>query len=262
MTILQKYNTPSLPQLDGGDPIFWRNQLSLISKSINQLVAKMIPFGASGATHSSGLVPDPGGAAGTTRFLAEDATFKALSNATLAAMPANTIKGNNTGGSTTPSDLTVAQTQTLLGVGSQMPGTTTNDNASAGNVGEYIDALQSFPGPSITSNTPTSIASISLTAGDWDVNGCIIFSGNGTTTVTTTQASLSTVNNTMDGSFMRKSILPYNGETALASDVPSLFVGPSRFSLSSTTTVYIVAQIVFGVSTANACGLIRARRVR
>jgi hypothetical protein len=83
MTILQKYNTPSLPQLDGGDPIFWRNQLSLISKSINQLVARV---------------------------------SAAISNAMLAAMPANTIKGNNTGGSTTPSDLTVAQTQTLLGI--------------------------------------------------------------------------------------------------------------------------------------------------
>lgn len=32
-------------------------------------------FGASGASHSTGLVPDPGASAGTTRYLREDATF-------------------------------------------------------------------------------------------------------------------------------------------------------------------------------------------
>lgn len=32
-------------------------------------------FGASGASHSTGVVPDPGAVAGTTRFLREDATF-------------------------------------------------------------------------------------------------------------------------------------------------------------------------------------------
>lgn len=36
---LAKYNTPTLPQLDGGQPIFWRNELQKISKSINLLVA-------------------------------------------------------------------------------------------------------------------------------------------------------------------------------------------------------------------------------
>src|SRR5581483_820006 len=32
-------------------------------------------FGASGASHAAGAVPDPGASAGTTRFLREDATF-------------------------------------------------------------------------------------------------------------------------------------------------------------------------------------------
>lgn len=33
------------------------------------------PFVASGASHASGFVPDPGASAGTTKFLREDATF-------------------------------------------------------------------------------------------------------------------------------------------------------------------------------------------
>ena len=33
------------------------------------------PFGASGTEHASGLVPDPGSTAGTTRYLREDSSF-------------------------------------------------------------------------------------------------------------------------------------------------------------------------------------------
>ena len=45
-----------------------------------------------------------------------------LANTQLAQMPANTIKGNDTGSPATPSDLTVSQTKTLLGVAMIEPG--------------------------------------------------------------------------------------------------------------------------------------------
>jgi len=43
MPTLQNYQVPSLPQLPGGDPVFWRNELQKISKSINLLVAAVNP---------------------------------------------------------------------------------------------------------------------------------------------------------------------------------------------------------------------------
>lgn len=44
-------------------------------------VARLPVMGASGAGHAAGAVPDPGSSAGTTRFLCEDATFKAVAGA-------------------------------------------------------------------------------------------------------------------------------------------------------------------------------------
>lgn len=46
-------------------------------------------FVASGASHARGAVPDPGGSAGTTRFLREDATW-AVPAAAAAEAAANT----------------------------------------------------------------------------------------------------------------------------------------------------------------------------
>jgi len=64
----------------------------------------------------------------------------------------------------------------------QLPGTTTNDNASAGNVGQYITSSVASPGTSVgTTGSTVNITSILLTAGDWDVHGNVCFNLSGTT---------------------------------------------------------------------------------
>lgn len=74
-------------------------------------------FGAKGASHSVGLVPDPGiGSPPYVRYLRDDSTWTVfvpdthtLTNSMMATMPAQTIKGNPTGGVSDVVDITVKQ---------------------------------------------------------------------------------------------------------------------------------------------------------
>lgn len=144
-------------------------------------------------------------------------------------------------------------------------GTGTNNNAAAGSVGEIITGAASTPGTSLTTGTAANVTSISLTAGDWDVNGIVVFTGGNTTNVTflnyainTTSATLPTSGTTMRGqdSFGSAGKVPF-----VVGDV-SYSITASRLSLNATTTVYLVASGGFTVSTMSAYGQIRARRIR
>src|SRR5260221_11377663 len=55
-------------------------------------------------------------------------------------------------------------------------GSTTNDSAVAGNIGEIVTAtLATGSAVVLTTNTTANVTSISLTAGDWDVTGTVVF---------------------------------------------------------------------------------------
>lgn len=147
----------------------------------------------------------------------------------------------------------------------QLPGTTTNDNAAAGKIGEYISSTVLVGSAvALTTNTDANVTSISLTAGDWDVTVNAYFTGTGTTTVSFLAASMSTTSAVRDTSPGRLAQLSYNTGTTTFSGgaVVSCVVGPTRFSLSGTTTVFFTGTAAFGASTCSAFGIIRARRVR
>lgn len=140
-------------------------------------------------------------------------------------------------------------------------GTTSNDSAAAGNLGEYFSASVSAPGNAATSTVAQNITSISLTAGDWDVSGTFAYNPAPTTTTTSVIAWLSSVSATQPsppngGSFLYEQ-QPLSAGIGLISPV-----GTSRFSLAATTTVYLSSQITFAVSTAQVYGMLMARRVR
>ena len=79
-------------------------------------------------------------------------------------------------------------------------GTTTNNSAQAGSVGEYIESrVVQGSAVALTTATDTNVTSISITAGDWDVGGLIAFDGNSTTLVQNALGGASTTSATLSG---------------------------------------------------------------
>lgn len=135
-------------------------------------------------------------------------------------------------------------------------GTTTNDSANAGSVGEFV--TNSATGVAMTSPTAGNITSISLTAGDWDVNGDMAFNAGAGATPTTIDSSISTTSATQGPLGSRARI-----QTTFATSGTQYLVTPVvRLSLTTTTTVFLVGASTFSGGTLTCDGLIRARRVR
>lgn len=143
--------------------------------------------------------------------------------------------------------------QSLALTAGQIVGTATNDNAAAGNVGQYLTA-QGTNTP--TSGTVADITSISLSAGDWECQGNIQTNtgGNivgGSVWLSTTSATDPTFPN--DGAYLTANVPPSTNVRTP--------IGTRRFSLAATTTVFISENIAFTVSNTNT-GFIRCRRAR
>ena len=141
-------------------------------------------------------------------------------------------------------------------------GTTLTDSANAGSVGEYVTSTVLLGSAvALTTGVAINVTSISLTAGDWNVWGTVAFAPAGTTTVSAISGSISTTTGTM-------ATVPGGGSSfALATTLTtgaaqSHPVGMTRISVAATTTVFLVAQSSFAVSTNASYGIINARRIR
>jgi hypothetical protein len=148
-------------------------------------------------------------------------------------------------------------------------GTTTNNNAVAGNLGEYVSQTVPPVGEiTLTSGTSVGTANISLTAGDWDISGTADFNIAATTSVTQLQAGISLSNSAFGAqtggsglgadpttSFVETAFVPTNLPFSLSTPVV-------RLSIATTTTVFLTVNAVFTVTGIQAYGTIRARRVR
>lgn len=146
---------------------------------------------------------------------------------------------------------------------SQIPGTTTNDNASTGNIGEYVSAtLSSGSAVSLTSSTPANVTSISLTAGDWEVSGVVTISWSNTSNVNIMKAAVSTTSATISDGVCGTNSTYLGGALGANLPIMNLPTGSMRVSIAGTTTVYLVGQGNWTTSTNAAYGQIKARRVR
>lgn len=131
-------------------------------------------------------------------------------------------------------------------------GTTTNDNAAAGSVGQLISSvISSGSAVSYTSTGTKDLTSISLTAGDWDVYGNILFAG---TLVQSYGVWISLTSATLPD----LSLITFAGPGTTVGGINAPYF---RASLAMTTTVYLTGTVT-GTGTLTGQGGIYARRVR
>jgi hypothetical protein len=137
---------------------------------------------------------------------------------------------------------------------------TTNDSAAAGDPGELITAsVVQGSAAALTTATPLSVTSISLTAGDWDVSA--VCASTGVATGTLFDAAIGTTNNSFTGTVLGDTRIQTPTVSSATADV-TLTIPTVRVSLSATTTHYLVASETFTVGAPAAYGRISARRVR
>jgi hypothetical protein len=143
-------------------------------------------------------------------------------------------------------------------VAADITGTTTNDNAAAGYIGEVITSnIAVGSAVSLSTGVSKDVTSISLTAGDWDVYGWVALNPAGSTTTQTFGCGISTTSATL-GTGQTK----LNSLSVGAGSTTQLPCATQRLSLSGTTTVYLVGLAGFAASTMSAYGYITARRAR
>ncbi len=139
-------------------------------------------------------------------------------------------------------------------------GSTTNDLAPPGSVGQFFVSNVAVGSPVTLTNTNTvyDITSITLTAGTWQVSGNIsLASASGT--ITAEVAGLNTISATLpvDGSEVNSGIL-----TTAVSDTDAITLPPKIFLLSTGTTVYMSAKVTKAAGTITGYGSMTALRIR
>jgi hypothetical protein len=148
----------------------------------------------------------------------------------------------------------------------QYPGTNTNSNAVAGNIGEFTSiALALASALAVTTNVGTAVLALPLTAGDWDVWGQVVVHPQTATVIDSIVAGIITTasNTTFPGlTSGAQSQDGFGAGLTGASGDTSLGVGPSRISLAAAGTAFLLGLTTFATSTAALYGVMRARRVR
>lgn len=141
-------------------------------------------------------------------------------------------------------------------------GVVDGSQATAGDVGEVMAvAIASGSAVALATGAAKTVASLSLTAGDWDVWGTVGFKPTATTSFRSAGGGLSlTPALVPDMSSGCGSIVAYSAQVPAASF--GFAVGVLQVNVAATTVVYLSAYAAFTASTCGAYGFMRARRVR
>lgn len=171
------------------------------------------------------------------------------------------------GHSTQTSDILLVQksdSTDLLNVtnvnGTKIRGTTTNDAAAAGFVGEYIESVQTSLVSTTATNVWRDITSITLTPGDWDICGSWWTEVSGAT-LTALALGIGTAAGDSSAGMTQGQSWHMGPLPTTASD-RSYSSAPYRVSISSNTTYYLKFRGTYTVSDIDGKGSIMARRWR
>ncbi len=150
-------------------------------------------------------------------------------------------------------------------IGTKIKGTTTNDDAPALFVGEYIQNANSGSPNNMPATGVVGVdQSISLTAGDWDVTASLSVLINGAVVTIAPDMWIGpTAGN--DVSDRKLGVNYANGETVTGggpSSTWSLWVPNYRITLTTTTVIYLKGKISYSSGTPQYRHIISARRVR
>jgi hypothetical protein len=140
----------------------------------------------------------------------------------------------------------------LAGLGA---GIVDGSDAATGQVGEFVTASGGSVG--LSSGNVASVASLTLTAGDWSVDGNVQFTAAGSTVPTEIIACVNSSATLLNA--IRTQLRATFGTGAL------LLIGvggSTRWNVTAATTMYLLARSSFTAGSMTASGTIFARRVR
>ena len=137
-------------------------------------------------------------------------------------------------------------------------GTQNGSDAATGRVGEYPTPTN-LTGVSLTSGAAANVSSMSLTAGDWDIECTTVFSPNSSTSINSYGTGVTQTSGTYEGGGTYQAIATASFTTSGTFAITTPLV---RKKFTSTTTEYCVASSTFTTSTMTASGYMRARRPR
>ncbi len=138
-------------------------------------------------------------------------------------------------------------------------------------LGQFVTAtLAAGSAVSLTTATPKTVLSLSVSPGTWDLTGVVDYTVGASTTITLLEAGISLTANTLSAQTGGSGLeTDPNTSWAQSSASPganpvSLAVGPLRYTNSTTgnVTVYLVTQASFATSTLSAYGTLTARPVK
>src|SRR4029077_5874913 len=141
-------------------------------------------------------------------------------------------------------------------------GTTTNDSAAAGNVGESISQRHTGVSAGAT-NAWADLDSMSLTAGDWDVTVQSVYQFNTTVGASYFDIGVSTTTgNSSSGLVLGDTYVEQSTANTSASVNVSAMVANVRISIASTTTIYGKVRTNYSSGAPTFTGRISVRRIR